>query len=84
MTNILHHIIISARLLATCARCNVKPNTDAASDFLAICSPCNVQNASDGLRIDYGDGRVTRGSSTEVVISQLCIFICVSNYIYNI
>ena len=27
------------------------------------------------LRIDYGDGRVTRGSSTKVVISQLWVII---------
>ena len=27
------------------------------------------------LRIDYGDGQVIRGSSTKMVISQLCIVI---------
>ena len=29
----------------------------------------------DHLRLDYGDARVSRGSSTKIVICQLCIVI---------
>ena len=41
----------------------------------------HVMICEDGLinklRIDYGDGRVTRGSSTKVVISQLGVIIII-------
>ena len=35
----------------------------------------NVIKDKTHLRIDYGDGRVTRGSSTKMLISQLWIVI---------
>ena len=47
---------------------------------VSIDGRCNViriegAKCSSFLRIDYGDGRVTRGSSTKVVISQLWVII---------